>query len=170
MNSAIEYELDRSDLEAFFAHAAEHTPYLAKRTRRMRWIWFSVFGVMALLYVRSSVTAALVWAGLAVLFLAFYGRLSRWMFVRHNRRVNAGPDGPRLGHTKLELGPGELVAETSEGSARLALSAIRRIEESDSHYFIYFGPIAAIVVPKSATRGCPPDAFVQSIREAQSAA
>lgn len=170
MDSTIEYELDRSDLEAFFAHTAGHTPYLVKRDRRMRWIWAAVFGAIALLYARLSPAFALVFAGLAVIFLAFYPRLNRWRFVRHNRRLNAGPDGPRLGHTKLELCPGELAVETPEGSARLALSAIRRIDESESHFFIYMGPISAVILPKSAAQGGAAGAFVQSIRNAQSAA
>jgi len=170
MDTTIEYELDRSDLEAFFAHTAEHTPYFVKRNRRMRWFWGAAFGVIALLYARSSPAFSVVLASFAVLFLAFYGRLNRWWFVRHNRRLNAGPDGPRLGHTKLELCPGELAVETPEGSARLALSAIRRIDESDSHYFIYMGPVSALVVPKSTDRGDPIGTFIRSVREAQGAA
>jgi hypothetical protein len=170
LNSTLEYELGHSDLEAFFTHHAHHAPYIVKRNRRMRWIWAAVFTLTAAAYAPVSPAGALVFAVIAVTFLAVYGRLNRWWYIRHNRRLNAGPDGPRLGHIRLERASGQLLVEAPEVSSRLELSAIRRIDESDSHYFIYMGPVSAIIVPKSGTRGGSPAAFVQSIREAQAAA
>jgi hypothetical protein len=166
LNWAIDYELGQSDLAAFIAHHAEHAPCIVKRNRRMRWIWAGVFALTTLASAPSSPTGAFAFATVAVVFLVFYARFNRWWYVRHNRRLNAGPDGPRLGHTKLELRSGEIAIEAPEGSSKLSLSAIRRIEESDSHYFIYLGPVSAIILPKSGTHGDQPRALVQSIRDA----
>ncbi len=102
---------------------------------------------------------------MAAVYLAFYGCLNRWWYVRHNRRLNAGPDGPLLGLTKLELSAGQLHVAAPEGSLTLDLSAIRRIEESESHYFIYLGPVSGIIVPKSGTRGADPVTFIASLQQ-----
>jgi hypothetical protein len=167
MSVTLEYELGQADLEAFFEHHASHAPYIAARNRRMRWVWAGIFTLLALAYSTWSPGGSVAFLGLAVAFLLFYGRLNRWWYVRHNRRVNAGPDGPRLGQTKLELAGGQLLVEAPEGSSRLDLAAVRRIDESDSHYFIYLGPVSAVIVPKAVGTA---DAFVRALRSGEAAA
>ena len=167
MSVAIQYQLDSKDMEAFFRHHASHAPYIVARNQRMRWIWSGLFALMALLYFLSSLKGGLAFLALAVVYLLFYGRLNRWWYVRHNRRIHSGPDGPRLGPVKLELVGEHLLVEGAEGSSRLQLSAIRRVDESESHYFIYLGPVAAVVLPKSAAGV---EAFLEELRSARGAA
>jgi hypothetical protein len=167
VSTTLEYELGQADMGAFFAHHASHAPYIVARNRRMRWIWAGLFALLALAYFSWSPGGGLAFLALAIVFLLFYGRLNRWWYVRHNRRLNTGPDGPRLGTTKLELAGGHLLVEAPEGSSKLDLSAIRRIDESDSHYFIYLGPVSAIVVPKAGGQA---ESFVKALRGAEAAA
>ena len=160
----LDYELEASDLEAFFAHHAKNAPYLVSRNRRMRWIWAGLFALLAIVIYETRSRAEGVSLGiLAAIYLLFYGRLNRWWYVRHNRRLNSGPDGPRLGPVKLELEGGKLVITAPEASSQIELSAIRRIDESDAHYFIYLGPASAGIVPKRS-RGA--QEFVRELRSA----
>ena len=167
MSATLEYELDQADLEAFFTHHASHAPYILSRNRRMRWIWGVLFALLALAYASWSPGVSVAFAIIGVALLVFYGRLNRWWYIRHNLRINAGPDGPCLGAMRLELAGGQLLIEAPEGSSKLELSSIRRIDESDTHFFVYMGPVSAIIVPKLGGQA---EAFVQSVRTAQAAA
>jgi hypothetical protein len=133
----------------------------------MRWVLGSLFALLALLYLAESPSGSLALLTLAILFLAFYGRLNRWWYVRHNLRLNAGRDGPRLGTTKLGLVSGKLLVEAPEGSSKLELSAIRRIDASHSHFFLYLGPVSALIVPRAGDEA---EAFIQALRSACAAA
>lgn len=133
----------------------------------MRWVWFGTFALLALVISFESISGSVVFLGLSVISLVFYVRVNRWWYVRHNRRINAGPDGPRVGVTKLELADRHLLIDAPEVSANLELSAIRRIDESHSHYFIYLGPISAGIIPKVAYDA---ESFVQALRDAVAAA
>jgi hypothetical protein len=167
MNATLEYDLGPGDLEAFFIHHATRAPYITSRNRRMRLLWGGLGALVAVAYARMSVWWGIAFTVLLVTFLALYGPLNRWWYVRQNLRLNAGPDGPRLGAMRVRLdSPGQLLVEGPEGSSRLALSAVRRIEESASHFFIYTGPAAAIIVPKQAGRAL---AFMEALRVARAA-
>jgi hypothetical protein len=164
MNATLEYKLVEADMEAFFRHHASHAPYIVARNRRMRWIWGGLLVLLALAYYyQSLVGGSIAFLALAITFLLFYDRLNRWWYIRHNRGLNMAPDGPRLGATKLELTDGHFLFELPEGSTKLKLSAIRRIDESDSHYFIYLGPFSAVVVPKFDHQA---DDFINALRGA----
>jgi len=163
MAPTFQYELGPADMEAFFVHHAAQAPYLAARNRRMRWIWGVAFALLALVYASRSPHTSIALLAFALAYLPFYGRLNRWWYIRHQRRLFAGPDAPRLGAMTLELADGQLLVAEPEGSARLELSAIKRIDESASHYFLYVGPAAAIVVPRRPDGA---DGFVQALREA----
>lgn len=144
----VEYDLDASDLRAFFVHHARHAPHIVKRNRRMWWVWASILAVLVFIYGQVSLLFAAVSACAGAALLAVYGPLTRWFYVRHNCRLNAGPDGFRLGRMTLELDGDRLLVDGADGSSRLELSAIQRIEEGPSHYFLYLGPAAAIIVRK----------------------
>ncbi len=166
MGPTLHYELRREDLEAFFRHHATHAPYIVTRNRRWRWVWTVLLGLLGLVYWRLTPVGGFLFLALAVLAFLFYARLNAWWYVRHNRRVNLGADGPRLGAVQLELAGGRLRAEFPEGASELDLSAIRRIDESVSHYFIYLGPVTAAIVPKSPEA----EAFLEAVRAASAAA
>jgi hypothetical protein len=167
MDAHLEYELDQGDLEAFFEHHATHAPYIRARNRRMRWIWGGVFALLALAYASRWPAAGLAMLVIGAVFLGFYGSLNRWWYVRHNRRINAGPDAHRPGATRLGIAEGRLHIEAPDGSSQLEMTAIRRIEESGAHFFVYTGPASAVIVPRLDGRA---EEFVQALREARSAA
>lgn len=99
--------------------------------------------------------------GVAAAFIVLYGPLNAWWYVRYNRQLNASQDAQVVGRTRLELENGQLSIEAVEGSSTMKTSAIRRIDESDSHFFIYFGPSIAQIVPKSVVQS---EQFVQCLR------
>ena len=136
ISKTLQYELNQQGMEAFYAHHVAHAPYLVARYRRLRWTSSGIFVLIALAYLplRSSGTA--VFLVLAVVYFVFFYRIHHWSYVRYYRRVNAGPDGPRLGAVKLELRDHDLLVESPEASSRINLSAVRRIDESDSRYYL----------------------------------
>ena len=116
MSKTLQYDLNQQDMEAFYAHHVAHAPYLVARYRRLRWTSSGIFVLIALAYLplRSSGTA--VFLVLAVVYFVFFYRIHHWSYVRYYRRVNAGPDGPRLGAVKLELTDHDLLVESPEAS------------------------------------------------------
>jgi hypothetical protein len=162
--ATLEFELTRADLDAFVTHDAAHSPHLARRIRRMRLVWAVVFAVIAIEYGRTSPVGALGFAAVGIAYLALYGPLNRFLYVRQRRGLRGRPETPGVGPVRLALASGRLEVQAARGSAHLDPADIRRIDESASHYFLYVGPSSAIVVPRlGATRG-DPDALVRSLR------
>ena len=163
----LNYELTSEDLEAFFQHHARHAPYITKRNTRMRWLWAACLALLSVGFVERSPARAAGILALAAVFAALYPSLNTWWYVRHNRKLNAGPDAPVLGAVTLLLDGEHLVAEAPEGSSTLELSAVRRIEESSEYFYIYTSPIAALIVPKRYAEAA---AFVASLQASRAAA
>ncbi|WKZ79758.1 MAG: hypothetical protein QY327_10470 [Fimbriimonadaceae bacterium] len=161
MSATLEYELGQADMEAFYAHHATHAPYIVAHNRRMQWIWGSVFALLALVYFSKSLAGGFAFLSIAIAFVLLYGRLNRLWYISHNRRLNSGPDGPRYGTTNLKLADGYLLVEAPVGSAQFELSAIRRIDESNSHHFLYLGPASALVVAKALNQT---ESFINTLR------
>ncbi|MAE62144.1 MAG: hypothetical protein CMJ49_12410 [Planctomycetaceae bacterium] len=162
MTVALDYQLTAADLDAFAVHHAAHAPHLRRHNQRMRWVYAIVFGLIAVGYAQFATTGAVIFAVIAVIYLIFYARFNRWWVVRHSRRANAGPDGPTLGPIQLRLTDDQLLIDEPEGNARLAVTAIRRFDESDTHHFIYLGPSAALIVPKAVDGAAD---FIQALRD-----
>lgn len=166
----LEYELTRADLDAFATHHAAHAPDLAQRIRRMRFVWAVVFAVIAVEYGRISPVGAVGFGALGVAYIALYGRLNRFLYVQQSRGLKRGPEVPGVGPVTLTLMSGALLVDGRAGQARVALSRIRRVEESPSHYFVYVGPTAGLVVPRAGVATGDPEAFVRALRAALPAA
>jgi len=162
----LEYTLNHGDLDAFFAHHADHAPYIRARNRRMRWLWVGLFGLFAILLYESSKTMSLACGALAVAYLLFYVPLNRWWYVRHNHRLNAGQESLATGRVRLSLQGSQLLVDGESASSTFQLSALQRIESSATHYFLYTGPAMALIIPKV---GGEAEALVRSIRDAKAA-
>jgi hypothetical protein len=167
MSSPLHYELTGADLDAFATYHAGHAPQLTARIKRMRFVWTGVFLFIAWEYSKSSVSGALAFLVLGAAYVGAYGPINRYLYVRQNRGLNAGSDAPRLGPVTLNVEAGRLRVQSSEGLTTLEPSAIRRIEESPSHWFLYLGPTAAIIVPKAGVTGGDPAALVRAVRAAK---
>ena len=163
----LEFTLRDDDLDAFFAHHAVHAPHISARNRRMRWIWFGIFAVLAVLSYRTSSPAALVFGVSSIAYLLFYIPLNQWWYRRHNHRVNSGQRSQATGRVKVTLKGDQLHVEGEHASSVVALAAILRIEESTTHYFLYTGPSMAIIIPKLGSDAA---TLIQSIRRAQAVA
>jgi hypothetical protein len=166
VTSPLHFEITPRDLEAFASHHAAEAPHLVGRIRRMRLVWAGVFGLIAWEYSKTSVSGALGFLVVGAAYLAAYGPLNRFLYVRQNRNLNNGPDAPRLGPVTLRFEAGRLEVEATQGSSTLQPSAIRRVTESPTHYFLYLGPTSAIIVPKTGVTGGDPGAFVRAVRVA----
>lgn len=164
--TAVEYTLDRSDLEAFVRHHAKNAPHRKAYDRRMVVFWILVIATVALLQARTSIGSAIGVVVFGVVVLVFRGPVNRWWIVRHNMRLSQGPDAQDLGDTRLELVGGRLHTEGPEGTTQYELSAIKRIEESATHHFLILGPSLAIVVPRTAPGV---ETFMAELREALTA-
>jgi len=163
----LEFTLKDDDLDAFFVHHVSNAPHLVSRNRRRRWIWFGIFALLAVLLYPSSSPAALVFSIAAMAYLLFYEPLNRWWYIRHNRRINSGQPNLARGHVRVALSGDQLHVEGEHASTVFALTAILRIEESTTHYFLYTGPSMAIIIPKLRSNT---ETLIQSIRDAKAVA
>ena len=163
---ALRFDLTKSDLDALASHHADESPHLRNRIRRMRLLWAGIFGLIAWEYSKTSVPGALAFLALGAAYVAGYGPLNRFLYVRQSRNLNAAPETPRLGPVTLRFEQGRLRVESSEGAATVQPQAIRRIAETPAHWFLYVGPTAAVIVPKMGVEGGDPAALVAAVREA----
>jgi len=162
--SSLEYELTGADVDAFATYHVGHDAHLAKRITRMRWVWAVVFAVIGFEYARTSKLGGLAFAGIAIAYLAIYGPMNRYLFRRQmGGGMHRGP-APGIGRVTLRLTSDGLVVDGSNGTTRLEASAIRRIEAAPAYYFLYVGPLAAIIVPRTGVSRGDPDAFVRALQ------
>lgn len=164
--ATLEFELTRADLDAFASHHAAHAPHLARRIRRMRLVWTVVFAVITVEYARTSRAGAAAFALIGVAYVALYGPLNRFLYARQHRALRRRPETPGVGPVRLSLADGGLAVDAAQGAGRIDPAAIERIDEATAHYFVYVGPSAAIVVPRSGASRGDADAFVRSLRAA----
>lgn len=165
----LEYQLGRTDLEAFAVHHVAHAASLARRIRRMRIVWTVVFVVIAVEYARTSLAGALAFAAVGVAYLVLYGPLNRFLAGRQTHGLNRRPPTPRSGIVRLTLDGGALAVEAAEGAGRFAPRDVREIDETPSHYYLHVGPSSAIIIPRSGLATGDPDAFVRALRAATEA-
>ncbi len=104
---------------------------------------------------------------MAIIVVVSYVPFARWWYVLHNRRVNRTAANTSLGFKRLFLENRQLTLQGLETTTTLKPSAIQRVEESVTHYFIYIGPMQAIVVPKYSEQV---SSFMEALLEFRAAA
>jgi len=129
----------------------------------MRVVWAVVFAIIGIDYARTSGLGALGFTAVAIAYLVLYGPINRYIYLRQTRGVRQR-HAPGVGRVVLGLSANALTVDGSNGTVRLEYAAVRRIEESPTHYFLYVGPAAAIVVPRDRVAKGDPEAFVHALR------
>lgn len=163
--TTIEYEMTQEDHLALILHSLEQGP--AQRFMvGLRWIVILTLIGLAL-WVGFEVNAPGVVAPFgvvpAVLIWRFGPRYERWAMASTIRR-KAKKDG--LGHTgrmQLTLVEEGLRSESAISNGMTLWPAFDRIEETDTHAFIFVAPRIALVIPKRI--GDDATAFLARFRE-----
>ena len=151
----IEYDLTPDDYVAFNVHTTLALPETRRQITQGR-LWGAVLmavvtGVFGLVLAGGGPVAPLVFAALAA---ATWWVVSPWTLRRGVRR-----SVERIARTSGlgVLGPASLEADevglraASAGTVNTApWASIQRVEETESHGFIYVGPLEAVIVPKRA--------------------
>jgi hypothetical protein len=162
----IHYTVTLEDLIEFNKHHAETSPSMNRMRGLMLW------GGSAALIVIGAIQAIALhdkheiarWA-FAVVFYFFFTKLFYTRFrnrlIRNMYKENAGRG--MVGRQELEMTETDLVTRSEKGSQSTRLSAIQRIVESPTHYFIYTSALGAYVVRKSAVEGDLPG-FIATMR------
>lgn len=165
---AIEYNISIADVETFSLYSLMRSP-LAKRNLRAGQISFAfmmlvMFSFMTVptLGAEGLVVPMLLAVAAAVLHPVFYAYSIRAM-VRRNYSV--GKNRTVLGRHRLKLLESELREESEASSHSIRYDAIERVDESDSHVFIYVTVVSAHVLPKNAVSSGEVASFVASLRE-----
>lgn len=150
--TALEYELTSDDYLAYNIH----TLAVSEAGRRQRLNYRLVLSVVAPLLsglvigfglgdlVGGLVVAAFTGAILWFISPGMWNRAVRKSVARMATRDGLGNPGQH----RLVLDDDGLREETANGVSSQSWQGIERVDETPEHAFIYFGPLAAFVIPK----------------------
>lgn len=151
--TAIEFELTAEDFAAFNVRHAATSEVIARQAFHSRIALSAAVLVLLVLFVGIAygdfVEGLVAGAVGALLMWLIFPRSWRRSMERHIRRMSAG-DGLGTPGTYVLTVDGEGLHETGPGVAMSATwASIVRTDLAPSHLFIYYAPMAAIVVPLS---------------------
>jgi hypothetical protein len=164
------YSVSKSDVEAFCAHCSLTTQ---KRLYRLFWVWISV--LLAILagvsLLRGSNWPAAIWASLTIIWLFFGRRCFTWLSLKTMRSCLSRSDlGTQIGEQHLSTEELGLRCTTTGSDGVLKWSAIKRIEETNRHVFIYVSDLSAFVISRESVTADALDAFLADVRQRMVAA
>jgi cobalamin biosynthesis protein CobD/CbiB len=164
----VEYNLAPSDYVAFSLYHNAHTPAAQKSIRWMR------FGIAAMWLAFALFPLALgepldggeaVYVGMAVLWVLLVPAFVRWSVRRTAARYyERGLVNGQIGVHRVELTDTGFRDSTPVTDWHVTWPAVERVAEGAEHLFVYVGPHAAHIIPKSAL-GDRLDSFRQVIEQ-----
>jgi hypothetical protein len=91
----------------------------------------------------------IMFGGLSILWIIFS---PKWLFKRTlnktKKMMEDGDNSGILGLHKIILNDEGIIHTEPESEQKIKWSGIKKIEESDSHYFLYNTAVSAIIIPK----------------------
>jgi hypothetical protein len=164
--TTIEYELTADDYVAFNLHYI-HTAPSARRQFRVYRLTVSLVSPLLILLIVGllfdDILAGVVVATVSGVGLWFLARRSWMREMRKYLRRAAGREGlGTVGRCSLTIEDGGLRERSSQGETFVAWPSVDRIDETAGHAFIFFGPVQAFVIPKSAGDAVQP--FLDEVR------
>ncbi|TGA96740.1 YcxB family protein [Sporolactobacillus shoreae] len=89
---------------------------------------------------------------IAALWIAFSAKIFRWSFHRRlSKMIDEMGKGKLCGETALILTDKNVIEIMPSGEETKAeWSSINKVAETDEYFFIYFNPMAAVILPKRA--------------------
>ena len=164
----VEYQLGPSDYVAFSLYQNAHTPAAKKSLRSLRFGAMGIWLFIALLPVllgQPFGEREVVWIAVAILWVLLIPVFVRWSVKRTaTRYYERGLVNGQIGMHRVELTDTGFRDSTPVSDWHVMWPAVERVAESEEHLFVYVGPHAAHIIPKSAL-GDRLDTFRQVIEQ-----
>jgi len=155
MNASLSYELGLDDyLDSQMTYNANSESVSRTiRKGRLSLLSFYVFAFLLAFPALHGLARAVVMPAIALL-AASHIALARRLYLSRNRRIALkilrDPASEVLfGKKKLKVADGELAWIEKARTTRVRLDAIKDILESESNYFVFYSPEAAIIIPRA---------------------
>ncbi len=171
--SKIEYDMTMEDLVEFNLYNATESEYGKRGIRRFRILVGSIAVVTAVLMVvrfhqgataGSFISLMGIYVLIFIPFLIFYPMYLKWHVRRTAAKAYQDREMPTFGGTRtLELSDEGIEESNEDGSNTVPWDKIESIDETETHVFIFIGPVQAAVIPKARVRG-DLDAFANEVR------
>ena len=144
----VEYTLSPSDFVAYSLYHNAHTPAMRQSMRRLRFgvpaLWLALFG-------RSVGAMGIVYFAIAFLWVLLVPSLIRSSVRRSAARwYERGIVNGQIGPHRVELTDTGFRDTTPVTDWHVAWAAVDRVAEDDERLYVYVGPHAAHVIPKTA--------------------
>ena len=152
----LEYRFEKGDLVSFLDYHCQHSEALREIRRGQMYGYAILFAAFALVYWFFGETA------LGIAFLVLGPAWAAWWPARARRLAreqaatfyaqgsNALPEGLYA----LKLDDEALFLRSPESAARIPLASVKRIVDVPDYFYIYVGPIQALIIPRRrVTRG-----------------
>lgn len=145
----LEYHLGEKDFMAYQLYSASRSAAIRKKIKISRMVLgISAAAFAALFFFSGQPALAVYFLVMAAVMAVFYPAYFKWYSRGQYRRYIRKNYKDRIGiHEKVTLTPKSIVAEDKIGQAKLKLSEIERIVETQNHFFLLIDG-SALIIPK----------------------
>ena len=145
----LDYDFGEDDLVAFVDHHVRNAPAVLRGVNRTRWVLGVGFLAAAALFANISLPLAVVYFAFGATAAGLWPAYVRWRWKRSNlTQYRSHKNLATFGHTKLKLFEGALISSNSFSTSSFRTDAVERVEQSESHLFLYLGPFQALIIPR----------------------
>lgn len=151
----LRFNQTEADILTFHDFHYSNSPTVRRSLLTGKVILGCIFGLLAIRVTLSwdeqhRVTAYLALAGIALLAFLVYGPIYHRRYLRAARRMLAeGRNRDMLGDMTLRFWPDRFVATSPLSTTEFLYSAVERVAETESCFYLYLNAFNAIVVKKS---------------------
>ena len=146
------FNLDIHDWMAFQKHYLDHSKEFRRTKRIIAWVVplvMSFFVVIDLYKGEFNIISAVVLSAFAVAWLLLYPkRLTSRTLKKAKKMIEEGDNTSFLGPQELVLTEEGLLIKLKDSEQKMGWKAIKKIEQTDAHLFLYNSAISAIIIPK----------------------
>lgn len=152
----IEFEFEMNDWMEFQKNYLKNSKQFRQTTiivAAMVPVIFSLIIIIELLKGTFNPFGVIIFGVVSILWVAFYPkRLKKRTLAKTKKMIEEGDNTGILGMHKLTLNDEEIIHIEPESEQKIKWKGIKKLEESDTHYFLYNTAISAIIIPKQKVR------------------
>lgn len=146
----LEYKINEQDFLDFQIFAASKSDSINKK-KRNGWLLLTIgsLGIAVYFYLRENMFLAIYFGLMALVCGLFYPTYFRWRYRRHFKTYLKEHYSKRFGQVEwLEIGSDSIITKNKTGEAKIKLSEIEYIDETDKHFFLKISTGLSLIIPK----------------------
>ena len=146
----LEFKIDEQDFLDFQVFTASKSKRINKKKRK-GWILLTVASIVVAFYfyLNQNNTMTIYFGLVAVASVIFYPKYFKWRYIKHYKTYIKENYSKRFGEVEtIEISNDSIFSKYKSGEAKINLSEIEKIDETDKHFFLKVSTGYSLLIPK----------------------